>query len=44
MVGTHVPFDMGEEDALGQVAKLDGITEDDRAAVSSPDARRIVHL
>ena len=44
MVGTDFPFDMGDEDPLGLLAAVDGLTDDDRAAISGGNASRVFGL
>jgi aminocarboxymuconate-semialdehyde decarboxylase len=44
MVGTDFPFDMGEDDPLGLVAEVEGLTDEDRAAISGDNAARVFDL
>ena len=44
MLGTDYPFDMGETDPLALIGATDGLTEDDRAAISGGNATRIFGL
>lgn len=44
MVGTDFPFDMGEDDPLGLVAGVDGLSPEDRAAISGGNAERLFGL
>ncbi|MFP3915812.1 MAG: amidohydrolase family protein [Actinomycetota bacterium] len=44
MVGTDFPFDMGETDPLGLVSQVDGLTDEDRAAIAGGNATRLFGL
>lgn len=44
MVGTDFPFDMGETDPLGLVDAVEGLTDEDRAALKGGNAARVFGL
>ena len=44
MLGTDYPFDMGETDPLGLIGATDGLSEEDREAISGGNAARIFEL
>jgi aminocarboxymuconate-semialdehyde decarboxylase len=44
MLGTDFPFDMAETDPLGLIAATEGISDDQRAAMSGGNATRIFRL
>lgn len=44
MLGTDFPFDMSETDPLGLIGATDGITDEDRAAISGGNATRLFGL
>ena len=44
MLGTDYPFDMGETDPLGLIGATEGLTDQDRAAISGENAARIFDL
>jgi aminocarboxymuconate-semialdehyde decarboxylase len=44
LLGTDFPFDMGETDPVGLVAKVPGLDEADRAAVTGDNARLLFGL
>ena len=44
MLGTDFPFDMAETDPLGLLAATDGLTDDDRVAISGGNATRLFEL
>jgi aminocarboxymuconate-semialdehyde decarboxylase len=44
MVGTDFPFDMSERDPLGLVASVDGLTDEERDAISGGNAVRVFGL
>lgn len=41
MLGTDFPFDMGETDPLGLLDAVEGLTDEDRAAIAGGNAARI---
>lgn len=41
LLGTDYPFDMSETDPLGLVAATEGLSDDDRAAISGANAARL---
>jgi aminocarboxymuconate-semialdehyde decarboxylase len=44
MLGTDFPFDMSETDPLGLIDSTDGLSDDDRAAISGGNAARVFGL
>ena len=44
MLGTDYPFDMSETDPLGLIGATEGLTDDDRAAISGDNAARVFDL
>ena len=44
MLGTDYPFDMGETDPLQLIGATDGLTEEDRSAISGGNAARVFGL
>lgn len=44
MLGTDYPFDMGETDPLQLLGATEGLTEDDRSAISGGNAARVFSL
>jgi aminocarboxymuconate-semialdehyde decarboxylase len=44
LLGTDYPYDMGEEDPLGLVGKVDDVTADARSAVCGLNAARLIKL
>ncbi len=44
MMGTDFPFDMGEDDPLGLVESVENLTDGDREAIKSTNARRVFGL
>jgi aminocarboxymuconate-semialdehyde decarboxylase len=44
MLGTDYPFDMSETDPLGLIAATEGLTEQDREAISGGNAARLFNL
>lgn len=44
LLGTDYPYDMGEADPLGLIARVDGISDDERAAVGGLNAARLLKI
>jgi aminocarboxymuconate-semialdehyde decarboxylase len=44
MLGTDFPFDMSETDPLGLIDSTEGLTDDDRAAISGGNAATVFGL
>ncbi|MGH8948590.1 MAG: amidohydrolase family protein, partial [Acidimicrobiia bacterium] len=44
MLGTDYPFDMGDTDPLGLIGATEGITGEDREAISGGNAARVFDL
>ncbi len=44
MLGTDYPFDMSETDPLGLIGATEGVSDEDRAAISGGNAARIFDL
>ena len=44
LLGTDYPYDMGEDDPVGLIARVDGISDDDRAAVGGLNAARLLKI
>jgi aminocarboxymuconate-semialdehyde decarboxylase len=44
MLGTDYPFDMGETDPLGLIAATEGLTAENRSAISGGNAARLFSL
>ncbi len=44
LLGTDYPFDMGEGDPVGLIARVEGISDDDRAAVGGLNAARLLKI
>ncbi|MGH8912194.1 MAG: amidohydrolase family protein [Acidimicrobiia bacterium] len=44
MVGTDFPFDMGDDNPLGLLAGVEGLTDDDRSAIGGGNAERVFGL
>lgn len=44
MLGTDFPFDMSETDPLGLIARVEGLTDGDREAISGGNAARLYAL
>ncbi len=44
LLGTDYPFDMGHYDPHGLIGKVDGLSEDDRAAVTGLNAAKLLKL
>ena len=44
LLGTDYPYDMGESDPIGLVARTPGLSDDDRAAISGGNAVRLLGL
>ena len=44
LLGTDYPFDMGEGDPVGLIARTEGLSDDDRAAVGGLNAARLLGI
>jgi aminocarboxymuconate-semialdehyde decarboxylase len=44
LLGTDYPFDMGEEDPLGLLSKVEGLADEDRAMIAGGNAARLLRL
>ena len=44
LLGTDYPYDMGEEDPIGLLRKVSGLSEEDFAAVQGGNAARLLNL
>jgi aminocarboxymuconate-semialdehyde decarboxylase len=44
MLGTDYPFDMAETDPIGLIAATEGLTEQEREAISGGNAARVFAL
>jgi aminocarboxymuconate-semialdehyde decarboxylase len=44
LLGTDYPFDMGEDDPLGLLARVEGLAEGDRAMIAGANAARLLGL
>ncbi len=44
LLGTDYPYDMGEDDPLGLLAKVDGLDADERTAICGLNAARLLKL
>jgi aminocarboxymuconate-semialdehyde decarboxylase len=44
MMGTDFPFDMAETDPLGLIGATEGITDEERAAITGGNAARVFGL
>lgn len=44
LLGTDFPFDMSETDPLGLIAATEGLSDDDRAAISGSNAARLYRI
>ncbi|MDH3230145.1 MAG: amidohydrolase [Alphaproteobacteria bacterium] len=44
LLGTDYPFDMGEDDPVGLIARVEGLSDDDRAAVGGMNAARLLKI
>ncbi|MEX0756276.1 MAG: amidohydrolase family protein [Actinomycetota bacterium] len=44
LMGTDYPFDMGEEDPVGLVGQVDGLTDEQRVLVTGGNAARLLRL
>ena len=44
LMGTDYPYDMGEEDPVGRIARVEGISEDQRQQMSGLNAGRLLGL
>jgi len=44
LLGTDYPYDMGEDDPVGLVSRVEGLKDDERAAVCGLNAARLLNL
>jgi aminocarboxymuconate-semialdehyde decarboxylase len=44
MLGTDYPFDMSETDPIGLVSATEGLSDDERAAITGGNAARVFGL
>ena len=44
LLGTDYPYDMGEEDPVGLIARVPGLSDDDRNAVGGGNAARLLNI
>jgi aminocarboxymuconate-semialdehyde decarboxylase len=44
LLGTDYPYDMGEDDPAGLIARVEGLSEDERAAVGGLNAARLLGI
>ena len=44
LLGTDYPYDMGEADPVGLIARVDGLGDADRAAVGGLNAARLLGI
>jgi aminocarboxymuconate-semialdehyde decarboxylase len=44
MLGTDYPFDMSETEPIGLVSATEGLSDDDRAAITGGNAARVFGL
>jgi aminocarboxymuconate-semialdehyde decarboxylase len=44
LLGTDYPYDMGEDDPLGLIDRVDGLTAEDRDLISGGNAHRLMGL
>jgi aminocarboxymuconate-semialdehyde decarboxylase len=44
LLGTDYPFDMGEDDPLGLLDRVEGLAEGDRAMIAGGNAARLLGL
>lgn len=44
LLGTDYPYDMGEDDPLGLIGRVDGLSEEERAAVGGLNAARLLGI
>ena len=44
LLGTDYPYDMGEDDPVGLVGRVAGLSDEERAAVCGLNAARLLNL